>query len=224
MQYLSIDEVLAEALSIVKDKAAHEAVARQWIWTNLMQTGVSEEEIEVCTITPKNLLARKPKNLRKLKELALFDAAGDLIPHTFRSGKTRIYPNTNIATASTGSDGETEYTYTTVDVSEDRYNIVLGTNASDVTTVALRYYSLPLDDNGDPLVREDEKLSCIFYVRWMIGLLEDSNQSKIQLDEIRWKQEVDRARASKKSISEEMRDTIGRDWLRMIPSFNPRKF
>lgn len=210
MQYLTIDEVLAEALSIVKDKAEHEAVARQWIWTNLMQTGVSEDELEVTTIKPKNLLARKPKNCRRIKNIALFDAAGCEIPFTFRSGKTRIFTDTEC-------DG--------VDVSEDKYNIVLGTNAEDVDLVAIRYYTLPLDANKDPLVQECEKLSCIFYVRWMIALKNDDNMSKIQMDEIRWKQEVDRARAAKKSqISEDTKDTIAREWLRLIPSFNHRKF
>jgi hypothetical protein len=222
--YLSIDEVLAEAMSIVKDKAAHEAVARQWIWTNLMQTGVSEEELEVVVVYPKNLLAKKPKNCRRIKEFCCFDSAGLLIPHTFRSGKKRIYPNTGAYTTAVGTDGGTEYNYQCVDVSEDKFNLVLGTNATDVAQIALRYYALPLDSAGEPLVHESEKLSCIYYVRFQLAMLDDSNQSKIQLDEIRWKQEVDRARAAKKSVNEETRDTVGRDWLRLLPSFNPRKF
>jgi hypothetical protein len=225
MQYLTIDEVLAEAMSIVKDKAEHEGVARQWIWTNLMQTGVSEDELEVTTIKPKNLIAKKPKNCRRIKNIALFDSAGGEIPFVFRSGKTRMYYPIDNSITTTTVDGEEQVDYGYVDVSEDRFNIVLGTNATDVDLVAIRYYSLPLDASGDPMVQEVEKLSCIFYVRWMIALRQNENQSQIQLDEIRWKQEVDRARAAKKSqISEDTKDTIAREWLRHIPSYNHRKF
>jgi hypothetical protein len=225
MTYLTLEEVLSEAMSITKTPDKYEAAARQWAWTALMQTGVTEQDMDVVLIDVKNFIAKKPKNFRKLDDLALYDAAGNEINHIFRQGRKRIFPDRNAIARSRNEDGTEEVVYGAVDVSEDRYNIHIGTNGSNVTTVALRYYTLPIDTNGEPMISEEEKLSVIFYIRYMIAELEDDNQSKVARMEIRWKQECDRARAAKKSTNNSSKQRQnGREWLRLIPNFNRSQF
>jgi hypothetical protein len=226
MQYLTLDEVVAEALSVVKDKSQHEVFAPQWAWTALMQTGSCDEDFEVAAIKVKNYIAKKPVNCKKLDDIALYDSAGNQINYIFRTGKKRIFPDSNIIARSTNDDGEEEVVYGAVDVSEDRYNIHIGTNGSNVDTVCIRYYSLPLDAQGQPLIREDEKLSVLNYIWYMIARREDDNQSKVEANRQNWMHESDRARAAKKSsgMNSAKHKDISREWLRLIPNFNFSKF
>lgn len=226
MQYYSLDEVVAEAMLIVKDKDKYQLPARQWVYSALIYHGSADDEIDVCEITVKNLLAKKPDACRQILELACYNSAGELLPHTFRGGKKRIYPNQNAIATVINEDGETVTYWESVDVSEDRFNIILGTNGTDVAKIKLRFYSYPLDNQGQPLIRDDEKQSCIYFVRFQIALLQDDNQSKIQLDEQRWKLEADRVRAGKKvsSMNGEKRKAISRNWMKLLPNFNHSQF
>jgi len=227
MQYFSIDEVVAEAMTVTSNVTdADRLIARQWVASALSQMGMSEDEIVVCELTPKNLLVRKPDNCRKVYELACYDSSGNLIPHTFRAGNKRIYPNTETRTVTTNSEGTQIITYTTVDVSEDRFNIILGTNATSVAKVKLRYYAYPVDNDGMPQIREDEKQACVYYIRFCKAMKDDDNQSKIQLAESMWLRACDIARAAKKSssLNNDKAKTIAKIMNSMIPNFNRSTF
>jgi hypothetical protein len=231
MNYYNIDEVVAEAMLVTSNVTdADRLIARQWVGSAMEFLGMSEDEIEVCEIIPKNLLARKPDNCRKLIDIACYDEAGNYIPHVFHAGKKRIYPNTNVlvATTTTNSDGESEtrVTYTAVDVSEDRFNIVLGTNASDVYKIKIRYFSYPIDADGLPMIRSDEKQAIIYFIRFCKALKDDENQGKIAQDEMRWMREADRVKASKKmaDVTNDKAKTMASILNRMIPNFNRSKF
>jgi hypothetical protein len=210
MNYLELDEVLAEAMSITRDANRYENVGKQWAYTALMQLGSSDDELDVCELTPKNLVCKKPNNCRKVEDIELYDFSGNSIPFVFRAGKKRIN--------SSSSEG--------VDVSEDRTHIILGSNGDCVSAVKIRFWSYPLDDKGQPMIREDEKLAIIFYIRFMIALEKDDNMSKIQMDEFRWKMEADRVRAAKKAgdFSKAKIRAMKRDWLRLLPVFNTKRF
>ena len=227
MMYFSIDEVTSEAMSITSNVTdADRLIARQWVASALSQMGMSEDEIAVCEITPKNLIAKKPDNCRKLYEIACYDASGNFIPHTFRAGNKRIYPNTDIQTITTNTDGTQTITYNSVDVSEDRFNIILGTNATSVAKIKIRYFAYPVDNEGMPMIREDEKQACVYYIRFCKAMKDDENQSKIQLAESMWLRACDIARAAKKasSLSNDKAKTIARTMNRMIPNFNRSQF
>lgn len=231
MNYYTLEEVAAEAMLVTPNVTdADRLIARQWISAAIQQTGSCEDEIEVCEITPKNLLAKKPSNCRQLIEIACYDANGNFIPHTFRAGKKRIYPNTNVltSTTTTNSDGESEttVTYSSVDVSEDKFNIVLGTNAESVAKIKIRYFAHPLDSYGMPLIREDEKQAAIYYVRFQKLLKDGDNQSAIAMAQDMWFRACDIARAAKKaaSLNNDKAKTIASNMNRMIPNFNRSQF
>jgi hypothetical protein len=217
---IPLDETVALAKSICIDATEQdEALFKQWIWEGIKSLGVSEDDIKACTVGAKNFLAKKPEDCRRLIDVALYDAAGCQLNHVFHSGRKRIYPaQGNVIASGTGTLA------LWIDVSEDAYNIVIGSNGTDVSAVAIRYFSYPLDTNGFPLIREDESLPLAYFCKFMYSLRKNENQSEIQSNEFRWKLNCDIARAKKKLVSNEMLKTIASNWSSLIPNLNPNRF
>jgi hypothetical protein len=230
MQYVNFDEVVAESIATIgadgNDEIAKQ-FARQFIWRGLSHLGDSQEIIAVDKIYPNNnLFIRKPKNLKKIIDMALYDSANNLLPHVWHTGKKRIYPQTDgILYTSTDSDGDEISEFVgPIDISEDQYNFILGTNGASVAYAMVRYWQYPLDENGLPLIREDEVEALTMYVRWRWSLRKNENQSEIQANRMVWMQLADQCKAMKKSISNEQAKTIAANRNRMLPNFNRSKF
>lgn len=227
MQYLELNSVIAEALSITPDTDASDwAMARQWAVTALMQLGTGEEEIVVCTIEAKNLILPKPPDLRQYIEMALYDRHGCYISHEFHAGKYRIYPDLRIfPTATNLSTGHIIH-IVPVDVSEDQSNFYLGTNGTHVAYAIVRYFAYPIDSNGLPMIREDEKFAIMCYIQWAKASKVGDNQSEIAMKWQMWARQHDMARARKKStdMGNDKHKTIARNWMRMIPDFSQSRF
>lgn len=228
MNYVDFDEVVSEALLTIGAKGEDARLfAQQMIWRGLQKLGSTDDTIEVCTVYTKNLLLSKPKNLKKLEELALYDANGVFIPHIFRSGNKRIYPEPEYfyQTLVDTNGNQVEYCLP-VDVSETKTSYTLGTNASMVSYALIRYYPYPMDAEGSPLIREDEVEALSLYARWRWSQKENQNQSEIQANKIAWMEAADYCKAEKKAsdFTGEKRKTISRTMNRMIPNFNRSRF
>ncbi len=223
MNYLSLDEVVASARTTIgtSDKQ-DEVLMRQWAWEALQDVGISEDSIEVCTIKPKNLIAAKPDNCRVLIDVNLLDANGCQFQHVFRTGKKRIYKNVTHPLFILNAAGHP--VPIVVDVSEDRNNIILGTNGTGVTSILVRFFSYPIDPNGLPMIREDERMAIVYYIRHMWALRKNDNRSEIDQNYRMWMLESDRARARKKNITNEEFKSIVKRWARLIPDFNYQRF
>lgn len=223
MNYVPCDEVIETASSVISTSTEQDkALMLQWLWEGLQQLGVSEEQIQVCSLIPKNCIAKKPADLRMLLDISLYDSQGCLIPHVFRSGKKRIYPiqsPTNVVV----SDGV--ITPLWIDVSQDLYNIILGSNALDtVAVVGIRYFAYPLDPQGRPMVRQDETMALIYFLRFMWSLRKNDNRSEIAQNEMMWLRACDIAKAAKKMVPQEQLKTIARAWRSLIPNLNDNQF
>lgn len=224
--YLSIDNVVAFSKTIVKSANNVDTnLWKDWIYQSLLYYGIGDDEIDVAELTPKDLLAPIPQECRVILELSLFDSGGNQLSHKYRGGKQRIYTDARLSTTSVGGSSNLN-DYVPVDVSSDAYNIVLGTNGSNVAKILIRYFKYPLDENGAPLIREEEQMGCALFVKYMMALREDENQSKISAAELRWKLEADRLKADKKtkSMSEEKAKQVLNHMLRLIPSFDKNQF
>jgi hypothetical protein len=232
--FVDIDEVIAEAVSILgygEDDEMAKNFARQWVWSAKKKLGTSDKSIQVCKIYAKNLLLKKPKNIKQTIELSLWDANGNYIPHQFHSGNTRIYPNVDQYTYSyvenEGTDDEETITYyLPVDLSETDSAYVIGTNGTMVDYALVRYYPLPLDANNLPQVYEHEVDAIKFYIKWQWSMRRNENQSEIAQNEMRWKQEADWAKAHGKMMdfTNEVRKKIAATTNKMIPNFNRSQF
>lgn len=234
MKHVEFDEVIAEAVAIIGaagDDEVAKNFARQFAWRALQSLGTTDDSIQVTEITAKNLLLRKPKNLKKLVEIALFDSSDNFIQHKFHQGNSRIYPNIDSysynVVLNEGEDDEETVTYSApVDLSENETSYVIGTNGSQVSYALVRYYPYPLDANSLPLVREDEVEAITAYVRWKWSQRKNENQSEIVNNERVWKQAADWCVAHKKSsdFSNEVRKRIAASLNRMLPNFNRSQF
>lgn len=222
MKYVELESVVARAISVVGvgiDNELMKNFAREWIWMAVLDLPVSEDNIKVCQIESKNLTMKKPDDMRRFLEIALYDDQDRYIPHVFHAGKKRIYPDTRVFPMSVDASYECGVP---VDLSEDQFAFYIGTNGSNVSYGLVRYFAYPLDKDGMPMIREDDVMTCVYFVRFMASMRRDDNRSAIQQNELLYKQEADRARAKRKSedLSADKMKTISGIMNRMIPSFN----
>lgn len=224
--YVTLDHVIAVAKTVVKDADNIEMnLYKEWVGYALPYLGIADDELDVAELEPQNLIAKLPDNCRLIYELSLFDTAGCQIAHKFRTGKTRIFTDVRSSRVATGS-GQNINNYIPVDVSNDRFNLILGTNGALVGKILIRYFKRPIDENGLLVIREEEVMACVHYIKFMKAWRDDEIQSKIQQYNELWKIEADRVKASKKmnSMTPEKAKTIGAEMMRLIPQFNQSTF
>lgn len=223
MSYVSLDTVIARIQTTVPTATSHDKLIwKEWIYEGLQNLGISDEDVRVTVLYPKEGLVKKPDDMRVLLDLAVYDDNGNQFAHKFRTGGKRIYKDDrlfNLVSTSGNEDTSSESLVNPVDVSEDRYNFILGTNGSHVTQVFVRYWAYPIDEKTKlPLVREDEVMALRYFVLYMLALRKNENQSEIQQAEIRWFREADRVRAQKKmnSLTPEKAKQIQKEWMKLI--------
>lgn len=109
---------------------------------------------------------------------------------------------------------------------EDQHAFYIGSNGENVATALVRYFKYPLDSNGLPMIREDEKFAIMCYIQWAKASRKGENQSEIFNKWQMWAKQHDMARARKKSsdMSNDKHKTIARNWVRLLPSFNHSSF
>jgi hypothetical protein len=229
-QLVDFEEVVADAVSIlgyVEDAELAKNFCRQWVWEGLKKLSISQDEIEVVKVDVKNFLIKKPKYMRKFEDIALYDSADNHIQHVFHSGKKRIYPNIEAISYTENEDTDEEVTYyTPVDVSESRDSFVIGTNGSQVAYALIRFYSLPLDANGLPIIREYETDALSLFCRWRWSMRKNENQSEINSNKIAWYEAKDWTIAHKKvnESSNEQKKQMAALRSRPLPNFNRSRF
>lgn len=218
MNYVSIDTVIARAqTTIPQADTMDKNIWREWVWMGLQDLGISDEDVKSVVLYPHEGIAKKPTDMRVMLDLNLYDSAGNQLSHRFRTGGYRLYDDTRIQTIIP----------IPVDVSEDRWNIILGTNGNDVAKIVIRYFSYPIDPETNlPLIREDETMALVYFIRFMWAMRKDDNRSEIAEKQRMWYMESDRIRARKKmeSLTPEKAKTIMKNWMRLIPDFNMERY
>lgn len=225
--YVNIDFVVGFTKTLVKTADDMDTNTwKDWIYTGaLLHLGVSDDEIDVAELIPKNLIAPLPQHCRRILNISLFDNSGNQLTHKFRAGKQRIFIDQRLASTTIGSTVSVNNAVP-VDVSNDRYNLILGTNGDNVGKILIRYFKYPLDANDQPLIREEDVLACALFVKYMQALRDDDNQSKILNYKNAWEKAADTAKAQKRmeSLTPEIANTIVRDMMRLVPQFSTSQF
>lgn len=229
MKYVSLDEVTAFAMTVVKDAdLSRRNIWRAWVYQAILDFGCSDNEIKTCVLYPKNGVAKLPEHCRQIIELSLFDDSNppQQLTHQFRPGKTRIFTDVRqLPTASTGSS--TLNNFTPVDVSNDEFSIFLGTNGDNVASIIIRYFAYPIDEKTQlPLIREEDLMACVYFIRYMESLRSNDNRSEIEQNQRTYFMEADRARARKKceSMTYDKAKTLWKDMMRLVPINDLSKF
>lgn len=221
MNYVTLDFITALAQTVIKDVDDRDRnIWKQWVVTGAMlELGIGDEEIKVAELFPNNFTATLPDDCRYIIEFSLFDSTGDQLKHLYRTGKNRIFNDTRVS--ATATTGDSEQNCVPVDVSSDRTNIHLGTNGEDVARILLRYFAYPLSEDGLPMIREEDAMACVYFIRYMQGLRQDDNRSKIQQDQQAWFMEADRCKARKKmsSMSPDKARSVMAQSMSLLPNF-----
>jgi hypothetical protein len=228
--FLTMDEVIATAASTIKDVTTTDKLLwRQWIAIMcLPELGIAEDDVKIVTLYPVDFAAQKPDDMRALTELSLFDVNGCPLTHKLRAGGKRIYVDARVPrTAVVDTTGQQLANAVPVDISEDNFSFQLGTNGQNVAAIVVRYYAYPTDDDGMPLIRQEEAMAVVFFVRFWHEMRKNESRSAIEQNRQMWALEADRVRAKKKMYSlspEKMKQVIKSTWMRGIPSFKFSQF
>lgn len=206
-RFLSLDEIVAEAMTIVPGASSEDfLLAKQWAYTALREIGPSSDYINVATLYPDNLSLAKPDDYYKAIDLALYSGipdSGTEIPYSFRSGKHRIHqygPNVrNI-----------------VEVSESSDFFHLSSNADHVTYAVLRYFTLPVDHNGQPMFPEHCRLAVMLFIRYMWAVRH--GERDWPLHKQAWDEARNAARSRSKLPNGMQYRQFAREWITMIPN------
>lgn len=74
------------------------------------------------------------------------------------------------------------------------------------------------------MIREDEKMAIIHFIRYAWAMRKNDNRSEIEQNRQAWMLESDRARARKKNITNEIMKSIVKRWSRLIADSNYTRF
>jgi hypothetical protein len=203
--FLNINEVVAAAESFIDDTDDRARVLyRTWAWLGEQQLGFGAVNVETKDIVAEDLSIRKPSNMAKAIDVALYDAGGTEYQYKYQFGKGRIHSNTTTATQNK------------IDLSEDAYYYHLGTNASGITYATLRYYAYPIDDENNPMFPNHHMLALMMFIRWMWELRKNDNQSAIDRAEANWVKQSTKAKAANKMPDMLQGKEIATTWMSMI--------
>ena len=106
----------------------------------------------------------------------------------------------------------------------DGYYVHLSDIGKSVDTVKFRYYKLPKDEAGQPMIPERLRLAAALFVRWCWEMRLGDNQSGEQNAYNRWRAERDARRGEMKMPEPVEMKAIERYWVSMLPNFNHNRF
>ena len=119
-----------------------------------------------------------------------------------------------------------------VSESDDYFYLSSAGESCDVTSAEVTYYALPIDENNNPLIREDDKLAIICYIEYQFWKRERNRKrgkergnmpmSEIDYYNRQWLMELGKVKGRKKMISPLHAETITRKWMSLIPNFRDK--
>lgn len=214
--FLSIDEVVANASSIIKGADINDQnLFRQWAWLGERQIGFGGLNEETADIPVSDLSIKKPVDYAAPIDIALYTSE-DEGPYTellwqYHGGKRRIHAKPS--------------TKRYVDLSEDPYFFNLSSDyGNSVVKAKLRYYAYPIDSKGYPAFPEIHLFAIMMFVRYMWAIRENNSRSEIAEAKEHWEQAKVIARNRTKMPHMLKGQQIMRDWRSMIDKANYRRF
>lgn len=165
MRYVTLDEVVANALTIMPQADDETRVAmRQWVYLAKRKLGPSKGDLRVATIGISNNRIRKPDDFIFATDLALLDDSGNERNYQFEGRGFAVHDEN---TGRRQPWVEAHY------VSEDNDFYYLSiTGDTNVTRARLEYLALPLDDGGNLMINEHETEAIMSYLRYMFAMRE----------------------------------------------------
>ena len=221
-RFLTIDQVTAEAMTILPGATSEDRIyAKQWAYTALREIGPSRNNIRVVDLFPDdNLTFRKPDDCQSVIDIAVFNSNNNELRSKYRSGNKRIHQPRNVF-VNLGIFVE-EFN-SIVEISEDAHFMYMSSTATSghASYAKLRYFSFPVDDEGNPMFPEYTRLAIVLFIRWMWSMRTgeiNSNQAKED-----WKEQRNIAK-SKQRLNQLEFKQIAKEFNSMIQKVNFDRF
>jgi hypothetical protein len=146
-------------------------------------------------------------------DIALFTASNKELRFSYKGMGSRIHSGRN----SLITDGQySPMQGAAVDLSEDAYSFHLGSNGGDVSYAVLKYWKLPIDVDGLPIIPEGLVLAIALFIRWMYAIKMNENQSDRQLSEASYKVERAKARSEGNMPSGIEMEQLAKEWSSLL--------
>ncbi|HEY0751632.1 MAG TPA: hypothetical protein VGD26_10775 [Chitinophagaceae bacterium] len=220
--FTNIDEAIELATTLIPNSTTFDkAIGKQWGYLGLRDIGVGPHWFEDCVLYPNsNLSIRKPDDMWKPIDIALLDSSGQELRYSYRGLGRRMHTSGII---SLDSGEYAPGAHAPIDLSEDAHFFHLGSNGSDVYCAKVKYWKLPIDTYGQPMVPEHQVLAIALFIRWMWSLANSDKQDR-QLSRMDYLSARSEARALGKMPSGIEMDQVAKEWVNLMNTPQFKKF
>lgn len=208
-QFTTIDEAVAlAATSLQNVSRSDRRLFRALAWRAIEEIGPSELFVKKRRLTEiDNFSVRKPDDWLATRFIALYDGE-DQLQHIYSDSK-KIHKNDS------AREG-------VIYINEDAYFIYMDSSATNVDCVVIEYYSLPISEDGEPLVPRHYLTAIENYILYKYWLKTSQNLGMIGMLKNEWKITRANARAKGKMPNMEKGSQIIRQWMTMIPKMSQK--
>lgn len=218
--FVPIEQVVSTFNSLMEGAdSIDSAFVKEWIYLGLQEIGPNTAWYGESELFPTDLLLTKPTDMHSAIDIALYAGTFEL-SYVFR-GKGRRIHNSDNSLVNQGTYAPE--LHAPLDLSEDQYYFILGSNGVSCTSAILKYWKLPTDVNGDLLIPENDVLTLALFCRYCYYMRKDDKQG-ISMSYPIWLKARREARASHNTLSMLEGTEIARSWNTMIKKMRFRKF
>lgn len=208
-----IEQVVSTAMSVLeKADTADRAYFKEWVYLGLLEIGPNLAWYAEATLYPDTFTLKKPDGFHSAIDLGLYDSSKNELKYVYRGMGTRIHASDNSllnAAAYAPTQGAP------IDVSEDEYYFHLGTNSTQVSYAVVKYWQIPLDENGDLLIPEMDIMALVQFLRYMWYMRKD-DKTGMAMQKNSWIAARNEARGAHRTPSMLVGGEIARSWNSMI--------
>ena len=164
-----MDELIAEAYARLDlEDSRDELIFRNWIYRALKWIGPSSPQIKPVCLEICDLSIKKPHDYWSAIDMNLLDSQGRIYYFQYtNNGFMRSEEGKNANGQFLGTDASLTGARTIL-VGEDYHCFNISDTGSEapLAKAELKYYAMPKDKNGDPLIAEDSVEAVLAYVEW----------------------------------------------------------
>lgn len=196
---MSINEVVVFAMTTCKTATPEDRLLfKVWCVAACRDIGSNKDWYKVTVLYPEDFSFKKPDDLVSTVAISLYDSSDQEIRYNFNQGSKRIFPDR----FQINTDSSTAQITGRIDLSEDAHYFHMGTNATEVQYALVRYLGMPVDQEGFPLIREDNLLAYEAFCKYMYAKRVNDNRSEIDQNYSIWLKERDKIKGKNKMPSQ----------------------
>lgn len=213
-RFVGIDEIVSAAYTIIPDADRRRRnIFRFWVYLGERDIGTVSPHVKTCKVEvdKKSKSIKKPKDMLRIEDIGLYTKSGELKwKYEWRGGK--VHKNEKLWPERIELSEDNDYYYLT------SYNSTYHNNDIEPETLVeyalLRYYSLPLDDDGNVLIPESHMQALMYYIKYMDAI--SRSLPTVEVDRQRWLMERAKAYSFDKMPDQIRARQIAKEWMSLI--------